>query len=62
MSKKGYFKRLANHPGVPVATFMTFVFMVAALSNDKMSTEVGLIIGLSFSALIWSIVLLSNIK
>ena len=57
----GYFKRLKSHPGLGIATLMTILCFLAAGTNKSIhSLEGVLILGSIGSAVIWSIVLLSN--
>ena len=51
-----FWKRLKAHPGVPVASAMTAVFLFAGLSNPH-SQSVGLASAIIFSAIMWAVVL-----
>ena len=63
---KKYFSDLSEHPGVPVATAMTLIF-VAGMLVDKgceasdMTTGDRLVIGLVLSLLVWVPVLITNL-
>ena len=57
---KRYFQRLRHHPGVPVATCLTFAFVVAGLFNENLSIKEALVIGLTVSAVMWAAVLFTN--
>jgi len=59
---KEYFKRLQDHPGVPVAFMLTLMFIGAGVSNKSMDIIDGILVGLICSALPWTVVLLSNRK
>jgi len=53
---RNYLNRLRAHPGVPVATVLTFAFLLAALSNER--SPGGAVWGaLVFAALVWGVVL-----
>lgn len=55
--RKGkYWQRLKGHPGVPMATMLSFIFPLAGLGNAN-GWEGGVIAGLVASLVIWMIVL-----
>ena len=49
---KTYFKRLAAHPGVPIASFMTVFFLLAGEFSLR-----GFLAGAAASTLPWAVVL-----
>ncbi len=53
---KTYWKRLKNHPGVPVATAMSVMFPLAGLGNEN-DWRVGVIAGAVAALAVWAIVL-----
>lgn len=60
---KEYFKRLKEHPGLGAASVLSLMMFLAAGTNKNIHSISGvLILGGIGSAIIWSIVLLSNIK
>jgi len=60
---KDYFKRLKEHAGIGTATMMTIMIFLAVASNKTAHSVVDvLIMGSIFSAVIWSIVLITNLK
>lgn len=60
---KEYFKRLKDHPGVSVATMMTFLGGLAGASNESFAPLDGLIFGILVGGgLTWSIVLITNLR
>lgn len=53
-----YWKRLKNHPGVPVATIFTIIGTGAGIGNESMGMLSGSAFGAGMCALIsWPIVL-----
>lgn len=52
---KTYLKRLRIHPGVPVASMLTLIFMLAGLGNKNWLA--GVIAGAVVSILMWCVVL-----
>lgn len=52
-----YWKRLKNHPGVPIASFLTVAFCFAGMGRDDASLAQGALIGLVTSLFVWAIVL-----
>ena len=59
---KNYFKKLKSHPGVPLAAFMTVLFVLAGATNKSFSIPAGMLFGLVGLLLIWIIVLISNFE
>ena len=59
----GYFERLKEHPGVPIASVMTVVGGLAGASNESFPILDGFIFGvIVMGGFCWTIVLLSNLK
>jgi hypothetical protein len=52
-----YWMRLKNHPGVPVATFVSFLFPLVGLLNENLDFLGGLVIGGIATIPVWAIVL-----
>ncbi len=61
---KAYFKRLRSHPGVEPAIVINILCVVAGTLNKSMTTAMGgaLFGGVVGGIVVWSIVLVSNIK
>lgn len=61
--KLGYFKKLKTHPGLGTATILTILSFCASAGNKSIHSWEGvLILGGCASAVVWSVVLLSNFK
>ena len=61
--KDSYWKRLKNHSGLGTACFLTVFMFLAAASNKTVNDWRSLLLlGGIGSIIIWSIVLISNIK
>lgn len=61
---KNYFKRLKEHPGLPIATIMTVLNTLAGVGNQNFDTPVhGAVFGLAVTFVsLWLPVLISNYK
>lgn len=60
---KDYFKKLKDHPGIGTATAMTIMTFAAVATNKSIhSVSDVLIFGSIWSAIIWIIVLITNLK
>jgi hypothetical protein len=57
---KRYFKNLTEHPGVPVASAMTFMCTLAGATNQSMQIPQGALFGLCASVAVWVPVLITN--
>lgn len=57
-----YFERLKYHPGLQLATLVTILAIPAGAMNKSLTIWHGAVFGLCCSAIVWIIVLLSNIK
>lgn len=58
-----YFKRLKNHPGLPMVCMFTVLFILAGLSNESFQVWWhGALLGLIVSVIFWLPVLISNIE
>jgi hypothetical protein len=55
--KVTYFDRLKNHPGIPVATMLTFAFILAGFANKN--PVFGIALGLVASIFVWITVLIT---
>ena len=60
---RDYFKRLKEHPGVPVAFFMTIAGAMAGAQNRSFPIVDGMIFGACVAGgVCWTIVLITNRK
>lgn len=60
---KNYFQRLKTHPGIGFAILLTILMFAAAATNKNIhSVQQFLILAGIGSAIIWAVVLISNIR
>ena len=59
---KIYFMRLSNHPGVPIATMLSMIAIIAGMTNENMGIITGAIFGFAVSLPFWAIVLITAIS
>lgn len=57
---KEYWKNLKQHAGLDMAFMMTILCLMAGVSRKDVTVLQGVIIGLIPSAIIWSVVLITN--
>jgi hypothetical protein len=61
-NKRGYFKRLKDHPGLGMATILTLMGAVAGGSNESFNNIwYGVLFGTAvMGGFVWGMVLISN--